>query len=178
MMQRIIAISESTAAKRRLAFYLREATDGITPIASGTTFSASDFRVSKNGAAAANSAGSIVSGTAQAGLFYYEPTQGECDTEGLLSVVCVRNNVVSEFAYAWIAGDRYLADGLLNRSDGVESGYTVKDTLKIVGAAVAAKLSGLPAGPAVIRNLGDSLNRITVTFDANTNRTNISFNLS
>jgi hypothetical protein len=178
MMQRIIALSETTSAKRRLAFYLREATDGVTPIAAGTTFVASDFRVSKNGAAAVNSAGSVVAGTSQPGLFYYEPTAAECDTEGILSVVCVRSNVVSEFAYAWVAGDRYLADGLLNRTDGIETGYTPKDVMKIIGAAVAAKLSGLPAGPAVIRNLGDSLNRITVNFDANTNRTSITFNLT
>lgn len=174
MIQRIIALSEPTAAKRRLAFYLREGTDGVTPISSGTTFAAADFRVSKNGSAATNSAGTVVAGTAQAGLFYYEPTQGECDTEGVLSVVCVYATIVTQIACAWIAGDRYLADGYLDRSDGIETGWTPRMVQRLIASALAGKISGLPTGPAIIRNILDSKTRITVTFDANTNRTAVS----
>jgi hypothetical protein len=42
---------------------------------------------------------------------------------------------------------------------------------RLLAAALAGKISGLPTGPAIIRNILDSKTRITVTFDVNTNRT-------
>ena len=56
-------------------------------------------------------------------------------------------------------------------ANGVESGVTPQQSMRIMLAALAGKLSGSPSGPIVIRNVGDTKNRITATVDSNGNRT-------
>jgi hypothetical protein len=67
------------------------------------------------------------------------------------------------------AGVSLVASGL----DAVvtESGVNAAQALALILDMVAAKLSGLPAGPAVIRDINDTVNRITIGFDSNNNRT-------
>lgn len=55
------------------------------------------------------------------------------------------------------------------------NGHNMRQKLELVLAAAAAKLSGLPSGPAVFRDEGDSQNVITTTFDGNSNRTAVVF---
>jgi hypothetical protein len=52
----------------------------------------------------------------------------------------------------------------------VEGDITVGGALRLILASAAAKLSGAPAGPVVIRDANDTKNRITATVDANGNR--------
>jgi hypothetical protein len=72
--------SSGTAAQRRAYFRLVSSTDGITPVtgATGTGF------ISKNGAAATATSGSVVEIDAgdQPGMYYIELTAGEIDTLG------------------------------------------------------------------------------------------------
>jgi hypothetical protein len=55
----------------------------------------------------------------------------------------------------------------------VESGYDVIQSLRVILASLAGKLSGAPSGPIYIRDVGDTKNRITATVDANGNRTSV-----
>jgi len=66
----------------------------------------------------------------------------------------------------------------LDLADGVETGFTVRQVYRVMGAACAAKLSGAATATNVIRNLGDTLNRISATVDADGNRSAVVFNLT
>ena len=80
----IITLNEATAALRRIPVYLVDETDGVTP-ETGITFSAGDIKVSENGAAQANHAGTVTE--VGLGLYYYECATTEVDTEGFLSII-------------------------------------------------------------------------------------------
>lgn len=61
-------------------------------------------------------------------------------------------------------------DNMLDRTDGVETGYTLRQTLRIMAAALAGKLSGAATATVTIRNITDSKARVTATVDADGNR--------
>ena len=69
-----------------------------------------------------------------------------------------------------------IATALLDLSAGVEAGYTVRQTLRLIGAALAGKLSGCSGGTCVFRNMSDTQNAITSTVDGNGNRTAVTHN--
>ena len=56
-----------------------------------------------------------------------------------------------------------------------DGGYNMRQMIQIILAAVSAKLSGLPSGPAVIKDASGNNNRISVTFDANNNRIAVTY---
>lgn len=64
-----------------------------------------------------------------------------------------------------------IADALLDRASAVE-GYTVRQLLRLVAAALVGKADGFP-GPGTVhmRDVADTKNRITATVDAAGNRT-------
>lgn len=78
----LIKVNESTAARRRVPVVLVDGTDGVTA-ETGITLSSGDLKISKNGGAEANHAGSLVELTA--GDYYYELSAGEVDTLGYLT---------------------------------------------------------------------------------------------
>ena len=55
-------------------------------------------------------------------------------------------------------------------SGSLETGYTVRQALRLIAAAVAGKSSGGPGSP-VFRSLDDSAKRITATATSDGNRT-------
>ncbi len=59
------------------------------------------------------------------------------------------------------------ADALLDRTDAIEAGYTLRKALRIIAAACAGKSSGGSTAP-VYRALDDSKDRITATANATT----------
>ena len=68
-----------------------------------------------------------------------------------------------------------IADGLLDRTDGVEPSSagterTVREALRIILSACAGKASGLGTTTANYRDTNDSKNRISATVDADGNR--------
>jgi hypothetical protein len=73
----LFKIAESTAARRRVPFYLVDATDGLTP---ETGEVGGQPQLSKNGGAWANTAGVLVA--VGNGQYYVELTAGELDTLG------------------------------------------------------------------------------------------------
>lgn len=64
-------------------------------------------------------------------------------------------------------------------SNGVETGLTPRQAMRLLSAALAGKLSGAATATVTIRNaVADSANRITATVDADGNRTAISYDVS
>lgn len=76
------------------------------------------------------------------------------------------------------AGNNAAADALLVRVDGVETGFTPQDALRLMLSSVAAKLSGAATTTVSIRDVNDTKDRIIATVDANGNRTATTYDVS
>lgn len=77
--------------------------------------------------------------------------------------------------YALTSSERNAtADALLDRAAGVETGFTLRQALRLVLSSVVAKLSGAATTSVAIRDINDTKDRITATVDANGNRTSVS----
>lgn len=89
----ILEQSEATAARRRIIFYCVDNTDRVTPETS-LSFSSTDILISQNGAAEAAFGGTA--GELGGGLYYYELTQAELATVGVLSVRINKTGVFAQ----------------------------------------------------------------------------------
>lgn len=69
-----------------------------------------------------------------------------------------------------------IGTALLDLANGVETSFTVRQTLRALGAALAGKVSGGPGSP-VFRNMGDTADRITAVADTSGNRTTVTLTL-
>lgn len=56
-----------------------------------------------------------------------------------------------------------VADALLDRADAIETGWTLRQTLRVMSAALCGKLSGVLTGAPVFRSITDAKNRVTAT---------------
>lgn len=63
------------------------------------------------------------------------------------------------------------AAALMDLANGIETGLTPRQAMRLMVAALAGKLSGAATTTITIRNVGDSKDRITATVDADGNRT-------
>lgn len=63
-----------------------------------------------------------------------------------------------------------IADALLDRTAGVETGFTLRQALRLILSACAAKLSGAGGATITLRDVNDAKDRITATVDAHGNR--------
>lgn len=70
------------------------------------------------------------------------------------------------------------AAALLDYADGIETGLTLKQALRLISAATAGKLSGAGTPNIAIRNVPDSKTRISATVDADGNRTAVTVDAS
>jgi len=68
-----------------------------------------------------------------------------------------------------------IATALLDLANGVESGKTLRQTLRIMAAIIGGKISGAGTGTETFRGLDDSADRAVVTVDQNGNRTAVSY---
>jgi hypothetical protein len=71
-----------------------------------------------------------------------------------------------------------VAAALLDLANGIETGYTVRQALRLMASAMAGKLSGAETTTVSIRNLTDGKTRISATVDAFGNRTAVSHDVS
>jgi len=62
------------------------------------------------------------------------------------------------------------AAGLLDLPDGVESGLTMRQALRLTAAALFGKLSGAATTTVTIRDVNDTKDRVVATVDADGNR--------
>lgn len=70
------------------------------------------------------------------------------------------------------------ADALLDRANGVETGFSVRQAMRLMLASLAGKLSGAATTTVAIRDANDSKDRITATVDADGNRTAVTLDAS
>jgi hypothetical protein len=63
-----------------------------------------------------------------------------------------------------------IADATLDRANGIETGFTLRQAFRIVLAALGGKLSGAATTTVTIRDAADAKARITATVDADGNR--------
>lgn len=71
------------------------------------------------------------------------------------------------------------ADELLDRANGIETGLTPRNALRVIAAGAAAKLSGAGTTTETFRNaVADSKNRMVATVDQNGNRSAITYDLT
>lgn len=72
-----------------------------------------------------------------------------------------------------------MAAALFDLADGIETGLTPRNALRLIAAACAGKASGMGTATGVFRSaVADSKNRITATQDANGNRSAITTDLT
>lgn len=74
-----------------------------------------------------------------------------------------------------ILTETQIANGILDAADAIEPGWTLRQALKVILAALAGKVSGAATANVLIRDLSDSKNRINATVDVNGNRTAVSY---
>lgn len=75
-------------------------------------------------------------------------------------------------------GAQEIADALLDRTDGVETGLTFRQLCRLIGAALAGKVSGAATSTVAFRNVGDTKTRITASVDADGNRNAVTTDVS
>ncbi len=93
-----------------------------------------------------------------------------------VTVSAIGSNAITADAIAADAGTE-LANALLDLANGVETSTTLRQAIRLIVAAAAGKVNGAAGSTVNIRNLADTLNRITATVDADGNRTAITTNL-
>lgn len=96
---------------------------------------------------------------------------GYIDTEVAAIKAKTDNIPASPAAVSDIPTANANADALLDRAAGVETGWTIRQTMRIVLSVLAGKGSGLATTTAKYRDMADSKDRITATVDADGNRT-------
>lgn len=69
-----------------------------------------------------------------------------------------------------------LAGSLLDSSE-IESGYSLREALRLILSSVAGKLSGGGTSTITIRSITDGTNRIVATVDANGNRSSVTYDV-
>lgn len=69
------------------------------------------------------------------------------------------------------------ADGLLDRSNGVESGRTLRQILRLMASVLLGKASG-GAASSVFRDTNDTKDRVTTTANASGDRTSVTYDPS
>lgn len=69
-------------------------------------------------------------------------------------------------------------DAIFDRANGVETGYTLRQALRLMASALLGELSGAATTTIVIRDMGDSKTRITATVDPDGNRSALSLDAS
>lgn len=70
------------------------------------------------------------------------------------------------------------ADALLDRADGVETSYTLRQAMRVILAALGGKISGAGTTNVLIRDVNDAKDRIDATVDADGNRTAVTLDVS
>jgi hypothetical protein len=86
------------------------------------------------------------------------------------------NAVLAEFSIA----NRYPApvqnaDALLDRTDGIETGVSLRQAVRTVAAVIAGKASGAGTGTEVFVGLDGVTSRVQVNADSSGNRTNVAY---
>ena len=195
----LIKLNESTAARRVVYFFAADddSADAYAP-QTGLTFSASELKVSKGGAAEANSAGSA--SEIGGGWYAYTFTAGEVDTLGPVLLRTAKTDTYTDGTLVHVvAFDPYSATSLglsnvdaaistrlaatsyaapstlLTEASGVETGLTLQGALRLILSVGPGRRSGVGTGTELFRDYGNTKTRVTMVFDANGNTTSVTY---
>lgn len=194
--------NESVASRRRIYFFCADddAADNYAP-KTGLTFTAGETKISKAGAAEVNAAGTVTE--IGGGWYSYEFTTSEVDTLGFVLFRTSKTDVYTDGVMCQIvafdpfntaslgitnldatvssrlATASYAAPStLLTFSDGIETGVTLQQAMRLVTSILGGRVSGAKTGIEVFRNVIDTKNRVTATIDSSGNRTSITTDLT
>jgi hypothetical protein len=157
----------------------------------GTNFSGT-VTVYVTGDAGTQSLGATASGVCTNkgnGYYTYAPSQAETNYD-LIAFTFTGTNAVSSTVQVYTdfpqTGDSFAvlptangnADALLDRTDAIETGWTLRQVLKIIAAACAGKAHGLDLGTPVYRSLTDTKDRISATTDQYGNRSAVTLDVT
>lgn len=70
------------------------------------------------------------------------------------------------------------ADAVLDRANGVETGFTLRQSLRLMLSALAGKLSGAATTTVVIRDVNDTTNRLVANVNGDGNRNAVTYDVS
>lgn len=140
--------SQSTSALRRIPFKVVDETSLSPEDATGLTFSAAEIQVSKNGATAANSAGSVAE--VGNGNYYYQATAGELDTLGFLAIYVDKSPYSGSQTVEVIA----ITNTVLGARVGPWTGDTAKNSVYGALRSMANGTDGITSGD-LTKNDGD-----------------------
>lgn len=192
----ILKQSESTAALRRIPIVAVDETDGVTP--KNVTFGAGEVKLIKNGGAPVSTTATAVTVNGATGDYYIELTAEELDTLGYGIVMISKSGVRSaKFAFQVIAANLYNAtnlglsnldatvssrsshdaDDVWDDADGIETGLTPRQALRLMLAVLAGQTEGAGTGSESFRAaVSNSKVRATTTMTG-ANRTGIVYDL-
>jgi len=193
--------SEATAARRWIPFqcFDDDAADAYAP-KTGLTFSSGELKIAKAGAAVANAGGYASVVEAGNGWYWYPASAAELDTLGPGLLIPVKTDVyASATEFMVVAYDPFdaagagltnldatvsscspanAAAGLLDLTDGIETGLTPRQALRLLCAIVGGYTTGGGTGTEVFRAAVSNVEpRATVTITG-ANRTAITYDLT
>ncbi len=182
-------LRQSTAAQVRSMGPFIDNVDFITD-ENALTINASDVKLIKNGSAAVNknSGGGTARGTGEYGLTF---NAADTDIVGELTVVIlvagallVRKTfwVLEETVYDALFGASAafveIADAILDRPDGIETGYSLKSAQRVQLAAASGKSLDNESLAPKFRDPADTKNRISADTDEDGNRNSVTLDVS
>lgn len=201
----LIQQSDATADNRWFPFYCcdDDAADNFAP-KTGLTFASGELKIAKRGGASANAINYATVVEAGNGWYWYQATQSECNTLGLLMLTVNKTDVYSDASIAQVvpwnpysatnlglsnldatmssrlaSADYEDADALLDLANGVETGLTLRQALRAIAAEALGKIGGVGTNTVTARAaITDSKVRVTATLDSSGNRTGVATDLS
>lgn len=96
---------------------------------------------------------------------------------GVVTATAIATGAIDADAIA-TDGAQEIADALLDRTAGVETNRTVRQSLRLILAALTGKVSGAGSATVRFRDTNDSKDRITASVDADGNRTAVTLDHS
>ncbi len=96
-----------------------------------------------------------------------------------VNLVGTNSNIMDKTIFNGVSVRNILSGGLVygGMNSTVEGSLTMQDTMKIVLAALAGKLSGAGTGTVVIRDTDDTIDRIVATTDPDGNRITVTLDV-
>lgn len=115
-----------------------------------------------------------------AGTITFPTTATLASTTNITAATGITASTVSDkTGYALTSGEHaLLAADVLDSANGIETGKTWRQAMRLILAACAGKASGLDLGTPVYRDVGDTKNRISATTDTYGNRSAVTYDVT
>lgn len=116
------------------------------------------------------------SGSVDMGAIINLLASGSASGSGSVTLTALAN-IIAEGGGGSELSPENLASSLLDEAD-IETGYSMREALRLILSSAAGKLSGAETTTITIKNVVDDKNRIVATVDANGNRTSVTYDVS